>query len=90
MPQEVLARPKQGFSIPLAAWFRGALRSMLTDLVESQDLRSSPWLDHAKVRTLVDEHLRGTQNHEVRLWAVLCFQEWERLYAKSPTQTLMP
>lgn len=82
LPPENLARPKQGFSIPLASWLKGPLRPMLTDLLESQALRESPWLSAPAVRSLVEEHLRGTRNHEVRLWAILCFSEWERQYIR--------
>jgi asparagine synthase (glutamine-hydrolysing) len=88
IPRENLTKPKQGFSIPLASWLKGSLRSMLTDLLDSQDLQCSPWLDRARVAKLVDEHLRGVQNHEVRLWAILCFQEWARMSATlSPAPT---
>lgn len=81
VPKEHLNRPKQGFSVPIAAWLRGSLRPMLSDLVESQEWRESTWLNHNAVRKLADEHLTGKRNHEVRLWAIICFQEWVRQYA---------
>jgi asparagine synthase (glutamine-hydrolysing) len=78
VPKGHLNRSKQGFSVPMASWLRGPLRPMLTDLVESQEMRGSPWLNHTTVRKLADEHLSVKMNHEVRLWAILCFREWER------------
>lgn len=72
--------PKQGFSIPLAYWLRGSLKPMLMDLLESRYMKESPWFDWANVQRLVNEHLSGQQNHEVRLWAIICFQAWEREY----------
>jgi asparagine synthase (glutamine-hydrolysing) len=78
VPASHLRRAKQGFSIPLADWLRGPLRSMLGDLASSRHMRESPWLDAAVVHRLVDEHLSGRVTHEVRLWAILCFLEWER------------
>jgi asparagine synthase (glutamine-hydrolysing) len=87
MPEGHLNRRKQGFSIPLAAWLKGPLRPMLQDLVASREGRESPWLNHSAVGKLVEEHLAGKQNHEVRLWGILCFREWERQYAhRSITQ----
>jgi asparagine synthase (glutamine-hydrolysing) len=80
MPEGHLSRPKQGFSVPMATWLKGPLRPMLSDLVTSREWRESPWLNHSAVRKLVDEHLAGKQNHEVRLWAIVCFREWERQY----------
>ena len=80
LPKQHLRRPKQGFSVPMVAWLRGPLKSMLLDLTESKSWRESPWLDHAAVRRLVEEHISGKVNHEVRLWAIICFQEWEQHY----------
>jgi len=78
LPKEHFKMPKQGFSVPMAAWLRGSLRPMLCDLVASQEWRTSGWLNYAAVQQLVDEHLAGRANHESRLWAVVCFKEWER------------
>ena len=78
VPEDHLRRRKQGFSVPLDTWLRGPLRSMLADLVSSRHVRESSWLNGAAVRRLVDEHLDGRVTHEVRLWAILCFLEWER------------
>jgi len=80
LPQEHFSRPKQGFSVPMAAWLQGVLRPMLCDLAGSQEWINSPWLNNRAVQTLIDEHLTGKKNHEVRLWAIICFREWERQY----------
>jgi asparagine synthase (glutamine-hydrolysing) len=78
VPRAHFTRPKQGFSVPLAQWLRGPLSGMLDDLVASRVSRESAWLDGRTVRRLVDEHRSGNVCHEVRLWAIICFLEWER------------
>jgi asparagine synthase (glutamine-hydrolysing) len=80
LPPEHFTRPKQGFSIPLAYWLRGSLKPMLLDVISSRAAKESPWFDWPKVKKLVDEHLSGQHNHEIRLWGILCFQEWSRQY----------
>lgn len=80
VPNGHLNRSKQGFSVPMASWLRGSLRPMLSDLLASQDWRDSPWLNHTTVQKLVNEHLSGKMNHEIRLWAIICFLEWQRQY----------
>lgn len=80
LPPEHFTRPKQGFSIPLAYWLRGSLKPMLLDVVASRAAKESPWFDWVKVKKLVDEHISGQHNHEIRLWGILCFQEWSRQY----------
>ncbi|MGH3116730.1 MAG: asparagine synthase (glutamine-hydrolyzing) [Gaiellales bacterium] len=84
LPAGHLRRPKQGFSVPLAEWLRGSLRPLLSDLVVSRDWRESPWLDPRAVRRLVDEHVSRKVSHEIRLWAIICFLEWERQYVRTP------
>jgi len=81
LPPEHFSRPKQGFSVPVAAWLRGSLRPMLSDLVNSQQWRASSWLNRTAIQKIVDEHVSGKENHESQLWALICFQEWERQFA---------
>jgi asparagine synthase (glutamine-hydrolysing) len=76
--------PKKGFSVPMAEWLRGPLRSLLLDLVHSRLLADSPWLQVATVRQMAAEHLAGLVSHEVRLWAVVCFLEWQRQSEEAP------
>ena len=91
LPAGHLDRSKQGFSVPMAEWLRGALRPLLSDLVGSQSWRESPWLDQSTVRRLVDEHLTRQVSHENRLWAIICFLEWERQYGRGQAvATLAP
>lgn len=80
LPAQHFTRPKQGFSIPLAYWLRGSLKPMLMDLLESRHVKESAWFDWMNLNKLVAEHLSGQRNHEVRLWAIICFLEWERQY----------
>lgn len=84
LPAGHFTKPKQGFSAPIAAWLKGSLRPMLCDLVNSQQWRTSSWLNHAAIQIIVDEHLSGKENHESRLWALICFQEWERQLTAIP------
>lgn len=85
IPRQHFKRPKQGFSVPVASWLRGSLRTMLCDLAESQAWHDSPWLNQTAIKQMIDEHLTGSHNHESRLWAVLCFHEWERQSRATPT-----
>jgi asparagine synthase (glutamine-hydrolysing) len=88
LPAEHLRRPKQGFSVPLSSWLKGPLRTMLADLVSSHSWQQSAWIRPKVVQRLVEEHCAGKANHESRLWAILCFHEWERQYNASPSPVL--
>ncbi|GJD97196.1 asparagine synthase (glutamine-hydrolyzing) [Methylobacterium iners] len=80
--RSLFERRKQGFAPPLAAWLRGPLRSYAGDLLSDPDCGGG-FLDRARVRRMLDEHLSGGHNHAVGLWPVLMFEAWRRVQTKA-------
>jgi asparagine synthase (glutamine-hydrolysing) len=76
VPDRILSRPKKGFGIPLAAWFRGPLRQPLHDCLSEKRLRDQGIFRPEAVRLLLDEHESGRANHRKPLWALFVFQRW--------------
>ena len=74
LPQEVLYRPKMGFGVPLANWFRGPLRQRLRDDLLGGGLADTGLFDARYLERLVDEHQRGVRDHSAPLWTLLMFQ----------------
>ena len=81
LPREVQHRDKQGFSIPIKNWIRGTLRSMMLDLLNENRIRRQGFFNSLYITKLVDEHLKGLNNHSHKLWALMVFQQWYDLYA---------
>jgi asparagine synthase (glutamine-hydrolysing) len=77
MPRNLLERPKQGFGVPLADWFRKDLRNLLVDSLQGSRLKALGLENTAFVDTLVREHLSGTQNNAARLWPLLALSLWQ-------------
>jgi asparagine synthase (glutamine-hydrolysing) len=77
VPDAILTRKKKGFAMPVAGWFRGALRPMARDLLGTADARTAPLLERAAVRRLLDEHEAGV-DHGERLWNLLVLELWLR------------
>jgi asparagine synthase (glutamine-hydrolysing) len=75
VPPALFERRKQGFAPPLASWLRGPLRDYARDLLLSPGAGGG-FLDGARVRHMLDEHLAGTHNHAVGLWPLLTFEAW--------------
>lgn len=75
LPQELIYRRKQGFGIPLDAWLRGPLRSMLADLLPNGTGVRLGWFDASEVQGLIDQHMNGV-NHAPRLYALLMLELW--------------
>jgi asparagine synthase (glutamine-hydrolysing) len=65
---DILYRPKQGFAVPLAAWFRGPLRRRLRDALLGPVLRESGLFDNRAIAALLDQHQSGERDHSAALW----------------------
>jgi asparagine synthase (glutamine-hydrolysing) len=78
LPEEVLNKPKQGFSIPLKNWLRGPLKPMMSDLLSERSVRDRGYFESDTVTRWVREHLEGVDNHSHRLWSLMVFELWHR------------
>jgi asparagine synthase (glutamine-hydrolysing) len=78
LPRELLYRPKMGFAVPLAGWFRGRLRRRVRDALTGERLASTGWFDRAELTRLVDSHQSGTHDHSSALWTLLMLDAFLR------------
>ena len=76
--KEILYRPKQGFAVPLAAWFRGPLRRRLRDTMLGPVLRESGLFDTGTIATLLDQHQSGERDHSAALWTLSMMESFLR------------
>ena len=81
LPEVVLKKPKQGFSIPMKHWLRNSLKPMMLDLLSAESVRQRGYFNPQVVSGWVREHLDGRANHSHRLWALLVFELWQRTYS---------
>jgi asparagine synthase (glutamine-hydrolysing) len=80
LPPEILGGPKRGFSAPVAAWLRGPLKGYAEALLLSGARGLPEFFRPAAVRSLWEAHQSGRENHAMRLWALLVFEVWFRLW----------
>jgi asparagine synthase (glutamine-hydrolysing) len=71
LPQEVLYRPKQGFVLPIANWFRGPLASSARAIGSSAALARTGWFDAKALGKIADDHISGRADHGRLLWQLL-------------------
>jgi asparagine synthase (glutamine-hydrolysing) len=76
--QRILYRPKQGFVVPLARWFRGPLRQRVRESLCGPALRGSGLFDMAAIETLLNEHQSGARDHSAALWLLSMFEGFLR------------
>ena len=73
LPNGVLYRKKMGFSVPLAAWFRGPLAAIIRGVVLGERLASTGMFNQDYLRAVVEAHQSGRRDYSVILWTVLMF-----------------
>ena len=78
LPPEILYRPKMGFAVPLAKWFRGPLREPVRKAVLGPVLADTGWFDESYLRRLVDDHQAGARDYSTPLWTLLMFESFLR------------
>ena len=78
LPREVLYRPKMGFAVPLAAWFRGPLKQRVRDGMLGSTLAETGIFDRKVLQHLVDAHQSGARDYSAPLWTTLMFESFLR------------
>jgi len=78
LPHEVLYRPKKGFAVPLARWFRGPLKQRVRDAVLGERLADTGWFERSYLQHLVDSHQSGSRDYSAPLWTLLMFEAFLR------------
>ncbi len=76
LPPELLTRPKMGFGVPLAEWFRGSLREMLWGRLTAKRFLEQGIISGPFVRRLLEEHQRRRRDNQTWLWSLLVLEMW--------------
>ena len=82
VPKEILGGPKQGFSIPLAAWLRGPLEPFARETLSVAAIERQGCLDPGVVTTILDRHCSGEEDLSRQLWGLMSFTLWFDRYAR--------
>lgn len=76
VPEELVNRPKTGFSVPVASWLRGSLRDWAEfHLFENSSVRDEIF-DSGAVRAAWKRLSAGDNTQALGLWAIIMFEVW--------------
>jgi asparagine synthase (glutamine-hydrolysing) len=77
VPRNTLYRPKQGFSVPLANWFRGPMGAFLEQKLRAKnEFFSAEYLNIDTVRKLITEHRTSRADNSRALWMIWMFENF--------------
>ncbi len=78
LPNDVLYRPKMGFSVPLARWFRGPLKGRVHESILGSQLTDTGWFNHDYLQEIVRDHNNGSRDYSASIWTILMFEAFLR------------
>jgi asparagine synthase (glutamine-hydrolysing) len=77
LPDDIIDRPKHGFAIPLARWFRGELAGFARELLCSERSRQRGLFRTDQLDRLIRLHEQG-RDIELHLWTLVSLELWCR------------
>lgn len=90
LPHDVLYRPKMGFAVPLARWFRGPLKQRVRDSLLGERLASTGWFNRDYLQHLVDAHQAGQRDYSAPIWTLMMFEGFLRQVVDAPDSIGLP
>jgi len=78
LPDSILYRPKMGFGVPLASWFRGPLKEHVRDALLGEGLRECGIFDEQNLTRMAEQHIQGTRDYSAPIWALLMFDRFQK------------
>lgn len=87
VPRGLVDREKMGFSVPLAHWLTGPLRSWAGDMLESAS--GGDVLQQSVIRREWNAFLRGKSSNAPGIWALVMFCAWQNHWL-GPTGVNVP
>lgn len=76
LPNDVLYKKKQGFSIPLALWFRRELKDFVLEILSKERVERTGVLQYPAVQAMLNEHFSVKENHYRTIWSMIVFVLW--------------
>ena len=76
VPDNLINRPKQGFTVPLGEWLRGPLNEWAEDMLSEEKIKREGYFNPEKIKIFWNDHKLGIANRQNQLWSILMFQSW--------------
>ncbi|MDH4129704.1 MAG: asparagine synthase (glutamine-hydrolyzing) [Spirochaetota bacterium] len=76
LPNHILHRPKKGFGIPVAKWFKDDLKALVLDVFSEEKIKREGFFHYPFIKTLLNEHFSEKQDHRKMLWTLFIFELW--------------
>lgn len=80
VPDPIMNRSKMGFPVPIGDWLAGPFASLVDEYVLGDRARQRGYFEDEALHSMAREHRSGHINHADRLWLLINFEIWQRLF----------
>jgi len=78
-------RPKLGYPVPVRAWLKNELYPWAREILEN--MTCTDYIRREAALQMLEEHREGKADHYRKLWTILVFATWYRLYVSDRETT---
>ncbi len=82
LPDSIIDRRKEGFSIPIKNWLKKDLKDLMLEYLSEKRVKEGDFFNYKYVEKMINEHLNNRQNHAHRLWSLILFNIWREKFLK--------
>ena len=82
IPENVMNRPKKGFSVPMDSWLKGDLKEYVDHYVSKDELSFSGLLNVREIIDIKNKYYSGIKIKPEKIWLILVFQMWYEKWMK--------
>ncbi|AVK64712.1 asparagine synthase (glutamine-hydrolyzing) [Lactobacillus sp. CBA3606] len=83
VPEHVLHRKKLGFPVPIRFWLKDEMYAWAEKIIN--DSQTDQYFNKAYFLKLLSDHRAGVRDNSRKLWTVLTFMMWHKIYVEADT-----
>ena len=80
LPDEIINRTKEGFSIPIKNWLKNDLKDLMFEYLSEKRVEADGFFNYSTIKKMIDEHILSKKNHSHILWALISFNLWKEKF----------
>tara|TARA_B100000787_G_scaffold160348_1_gene139318 strand:+ start:103 stop:1860 length:1758 start_codon:yes stop_codon:yes gene_type:complete len=80
LPKDIVYRDKQMFTVPVGEWFKTHLKDYVSDIINSNSLKSRNIFNNEYLNKILKIHVDGKKDHTRELRAIVNLEIWFRQF----------
>lgn len=81
LPLDIINRKKKGYGTPTSIWFKNELKILMSERIRKSTILKR--FNQEYIIKLLDDHVNGRKNQNVKLWALLALDLWHYIYIEN-------